>query len=307
MIAFASAIEALRIANRVSMAELYQWTTISTDGRPIKASNGMIMQVMQSAAETKIIAGRDAPYDYAFVCSGLSVERHRDRVAESWLRVQDLQACKIGALCTGTYVLALAGLLREHKCVIHWENLSSFREKFPQIDVSSDLYEVDGRVLTCGGATASLDLMLYLIAEEHGHDLAWKVSEQCLLDRMRAPHTQQRLPLPARLGVQNKKIIATIEMMEATVNEPLSLPDLADRAGISRRQLERLFEEHVGKPPARYYLDLRLQRAQHLLTQSDLSIMDVAVSCGFVSGSHFSKSYNYMFGRSPREERSLAR
>ena len=303
MIAFSTAIEALRLANRMAMKDLYDWVIISTDGEKVKASNGVVIDVDQSAAETKIIPGKDTPYDYVFVCSGLGIERYKDPTAESWLRVQALQDSKIGALCTGAYVLANAGLLNGHQCVIHWENLASFQERFPDIDSSADLYEVDDNRLTCGGGTASLDLMLYIIREEHGRNLAWAVSEQCLVDRMRNPHDQQRLPIQTRLGIHNNKVITIIEAMEANIYEPLSMQELASRAGFSRRQMERIFAQHAGRSPAKFYLDLRLQRARHLLYQSDMSILDIAMSCGFVSASHFSKTYKEMYGKSPREER----
>lgn len=306
MIAFASAIEALRLANRVVKSQLYQWAIISTEGGQVQASNGTLICVDQSAAESRITPGKDVAFDYAFVVSGLGVQNFSDKAAESWLRVQQLQGCRIGALCTGAYVLARAGLLRHHKCVIHWEKLNLFREHFPDVDVSADLYEVDDRVLTCGGGTASLDLMLYLIREEHGQDLAWAVSEQCLIDRMRNPHDHQRLPLQARLGIQNNKVISAIEIMLANLQEPLSLEALAEYIGLSRRQMERLFEAHIGQSPARYYLSMRLDRARHLLYQSDMNILDIALRCGFVSASHFSKCYKEMYGKSPREERKLA-
>lgn len=148
--------------------------------------------------------------------------------------------------------------------------------------------------------------MLYLIREEHGQDLAWAVSEQCLIDRMRNPHDHQRLPLQARLGIQNNKVISAIEIMLANLQEPLSLEALAEYIGLSRRQMERLFEAHIGQSPARYYLSMRLDRARHLLYQSDMNILDIALRCGFVSASHFSKCYKEMYGKSPREERKLA-
>ena len=304
MIAFSSAIEALRLANRMAMRDLYDWVIISTNGRMVRASNGLEITVDQSAAETKIIPGKDAPYDYVFVCGGLGVERYDDPKAESWLRVQALQDSHIGALCTGSYVLAKAGLLKGHKCVIHWENLDSFQEKFPDIESSSDLYEVDEKRLTSGGGTASLDLMLHMIQEEHGQDLAWAVSEQCLVDKMRQSHDQQRLPIQTRLGIHNAKVIAIIEAMESNISEPLSMQDLADKAGFSRRQMERIFDQNAGRSPAKFYLDLRLQRARHLLYQSDMPILDIAMACGFISASHFSKAYKEMYGRSPRKERS---
>lgn len=303
MIAFATAIEALRLANRVAMVDLYKWVIISTDGKPANASNGMTVQVDQSAAETRIIPGKDKPYDYVFLCSGLGVDKIHDKTAESWLKVQAFQDCKIGALCTGSHVLAEAGLLKNHKCVIHWENLDSFREKFPDIPCSADLYEVDDNRLTCGGGTASLDLMLHIIQSEHGRDLAWAVSELCLVDRMRNPHDQQRLPIQTRLGIHNSKVITIIETMEANIQDLLTMEELADRAGFSRRQMERVFAEHAGRSPAKFYLDIRLQRARHLLFQSDMPILDIALASGFVSASHFSKAYKQMYGKSPRDER----
>ena len=303
MLAYASAIEGLRLANRIAGRTLYDWTTISTDGTGVKASNGVPIQPDSSAAETRITPGRDAPFDYAFICGGTGTEHVQDHIAESWLRVQALQNASIGALCTGAHALARAGLLDEHKCVIHWESLPGFRESFPEIEVSSDLYEIDGDRMSCGGGTAALDLMLHLIGEEHGDNLARAVSELALVDRIRHPHDQQRLSLQDRLGIQNPKIIKVIEAMETNIAEPVALEELASRVGLSRRQLERLFVRHVGRTPARYYLELRLQRARNLLFQSELSILDIALASGFVSASHFSKTFKQMYGRAPRQER----
>ena len=304
MLAYASAIEGLRLANRIAGRTLYEWTTISTSGDSVIASNGVPIQPDGSAAETRITPGRDAPFDYAFICGGTGTEHVQDSIAESWLRVQALQNSTIGALCTGAHALARAGLLEERRCVIHWESLPAFRESFPEIQASSDLYEIDGQRMSCGGGTAALDLMLHLIREEHGDELAWAVSELALVDRIRQPDDQQRLSLQARLGIQNTKIIKVIEMMETNIAEPIALEELASRVGLSRRQLERLFARHVGRTPARYYLELRLQRARNLLFQSELSILDIALASGFVSASHFSKTYKQMYGRAPREERA---
>ena len=303
MLAYASAIEGLRLANRIAGRRLYDWTTISTEGASVKASNGVPIQPDSSAAETRITPGRDAPFDYAFICGGSGTEHVHDNIAESWLRVQALQNSSIGALCTGAHALARAGLLDEHKCVIHWESLPGFQESFPEIQVSSDLYEIDGDRMSCGGGTAALDLILHLIQEEHGDALARAVSELALVDRIRHPHDQQRLSLQDRLGIQNPKIIKVIERMEANLAEPLPLEKLAYTVDLSRRQLERLFASHVGRTPARYYLELRLQNARNLLFQSELSILDIALASGFVSASHFSKTYKQMYGRAPRQER----
>jgi transcriptional regulator GlxA family with amidase domain len=306
MIAFATAVEALRIANRMSGRELYRWVLLSKDGQPVRASNGILVSVDMAMTEIYRQGASSRRPDMVMVCSGLGVERFKDPEVFGWLRLVERQGATIGALCTGAYVLARAGLLNGYKCAIHWENLGGFQETFPDIEVSADLFEVDRNRCTCSGGTAALDMMLYLIQRQHGNELATKVSEQCLIDRIRNPHDRQRLPLRARLGVHNPKLISAIELMEANLSEPLEQDALANYVGLSRRQLERLFRRHLGRAPAHYYLELRLERARNLLYQSELPIVDIALACGFVSASHFSKCYRQMYGKPPREERSAS-
>ena len=210
----------------------------------------------------------------------------------------------VGSLCTGAHVLAQAGLLTGKRCAIHWENLPGFAEAFPQAEVYADLYEIDSNIYTCAGGTASLDMMLNLIDQDFGENLVNRVCEQALTDRVRGPHDRQRLPLRARLGVQNAKVLSIIELMEKNLSEPLSLLDIAEGADLSRRQIERLFRQEMGRSPARYYLEIRLDRARHLLVQSSMPVVEVAVACGFVSASHFSKCYRELYNRSPQQERA---
>ena len=306
LIAFSSAVEAIRIANRMSDQRLYQWSLVSKDGSPVRASNGAVVSADMSMSECFRMGTETRRPDMVVVCSGLGVERFRDPDTFNWLRLLERQGSHLAAVCTGAYVLARAGLLNDYKCVIHWENLTSFRETFPDIEVSSDLFEVDRNRSTCSGGTSALDMMLYIIGRTHGQSLATKISEQCLMDRMRNPDDKQRLPLRARLGIHNPKLIAAIEMMESNLSEPLDQDTLASYIGLSRRQLERLFRKHLSRAPAHYYLELRLERARHLLYQSEMPIVDIALACGFVSASHFSKCYRELYGRSPREERSRA-
>jgi AraC family transcriptional regulator, glycine betaine-responsive activator len=282
MIAFASALEPLRIANRMADRELYSWQIVSRAGGPVRASNACLV----------------------ILCSGLGAERIFDRELFAWLRRADRAGATIGAVCTGAHLLARAGLLNGHKCTIHWENLPGFVEEFPEIDVTADLFEVDRNRLTCSGGTAALDLMLHLIAARHGQELVTKISEQCLMDRIRQPHDHQRMPYRVRLGIHHAKLINAIEMMEANVEEPLDQEMLARYIGLSRRQLERLFRKHLGRTPAQYYLELRLERARHLLYQTTMPVMNVAFATGFVSASHFSTCYRQLYGKTPRAERA---
>jgi transcriptional regulator GlxA family with amidase domain len=303
MLAFSTALEPLRIANRMAGYEAYQWRLASVDGEPVSASSGVTVQVNTSLQqERKMMSGKDRP-SMVFVCSGMNMEKFDNKSVFAWLREEYNRGISVGGLCTGAYILAKAGLLSGKRCAIHWENLPGFAEAFPKADVYADLYEADGNIYTCAGGTSALDMMLSLIGEDHDDALINAICEQALTDRVRSPHDRQRLPLRARLGVQNTKILSIIELMEANLSEPLSLPEIARFAGLSRRQIERLFRQHMGRSPARYYLEIRLDRARHLLAQSSLPVVEVAIACGFVSASHFSKCYRELYARSPQEER----
>ena len=304
MIAFTSAVEPLRLANRLTRTNLYRWVLVSKDGGPVAASNGISVNVDTAMDGLEIKVGQSTPT--VVVCSGVGAERYQDKEVLAWLRRMDRHGAVIGALCTGAHILARAGLISDHRCTIHWENLPGFVEAFPDLDVAADLFEVDRNRFTCSGGTAPLDLMLNRISASHGEELATKVSEQCLLDRIRGPQDRQRMPIRLRLGVHHPKLIMAIELMEANIEEPLSQELLAKYVGLSRRQLERLFRRHLGRTPAQYYLELRLERARHLLYQTDLPIMSIACACGFVSASHFSTCYRQMFGKTPRAERNDA-
>jgi len=298
MNAFTSAVEPLRLANRASGQSLYEWHLFSVDGQPVAASNGILL-----SAEGDLEKANDFPV--VVVCSGIDVQKFVHKAAFSWLRHMTRKGAEVGALCTGSQILARAGLLDGYRCTIHWENLASFAEDFPEIDVTSELFEIDRNRFTCAGGTAAIDMMLNVIARQHGHELAAAVADQCMHERIRDQHDHQRTSLPARLGVRHPKLLSVIDVMEQNLEEPLSRIDLARDAALSTRQLERLFRKYLNRSPARYYLELRLNKARLLLVQTNMSIIDVALACGFVSASHFSKCYRDFFGRTPRKERGL--
>ena len=304
MIAFATAIEPLRIANRMLGHEAYRWRLASTDGKPVAASNGVECAVNTSLEEERRLLNSGQKPSMLFVCSGIQVENFRNKSVFAFLREEYNHGVAIGGMCTGAHILAAAGLLSGKRCAIHWENLPGFAEAFPKAEVYADLFEVDSNIYTCAGGTAALDMMLKLIGDDFDSNLVNRICEQALTDRVRNPHDRQRLPLRARLGVQNSKVLTVIEMMEANLSEPSALDDVAGSIGLSRRQIERLFRQEMGRSPARYYMEMRLDRARHLLLQSSMSIVEVAVACGFVSASHFSKCYRQLYGRSPQQERA---
>lgn len=296
LIAYASAVEALRLANYVSNKTLYETVTLSNDGGPVASSGGVSVM-----ADERL---RDAhKLDMVFVVSGVDVVHHADPETIKNLRRLGSHGASIGALCTASYILARAGLLDGYRCTAHWENISGLTEDFPDIDVVPDLYIIDRNRYTCAGGTASMDLMLHVIADHAGPAVAAAASDQLIHHRIREGGEGQRMALRTRLGVSHPKLLSVIAEMEENLELPVNCGELADRVGLSTRQLERLFRKYLNQAPTRYYLGLRLERARYLLLQTSMPILDVALACGFVSASHFSKCYREFFHRTPSEER----
>ena len=296
MIAVSSAIEPLRMANRLSNSNLYEWPVFTLDGQPIPASNGLMITPNSSLEEAKNL-------DALFICAGVDVAGVYTKQLQAALHKTARQKIKLGGLCTGTYLLARAGLLDGYKCTIHWENMASMREDFPQVLINDELFELDRDRYTCAGGSAPLDMMLKLISDVSGGKLSANISEQFICDRIRGRHDRQRTPLQQHLGLSQPKLIEAITLMEANIEEPMSIDELSILVGVSRRQLERLFQKYLTCVPTRYYMDLRLNCARRLLLQTSKSVIDVSLACGFVSPPHFSKCYRDYFGIPPRDER----
>lgn len=296
MLAFVSAVEPLRVANRLAGRELYKWSVISRDGKSVAASNSMSLLADH---------GIDSRQDFAkvVVCAGFEPERYFDKAMRKWLVGLNSRNVDLGAIDTGSFFLAWAGLLDGYRACTHWESLDSFREAFPKVEVDSGLFVIDRNRLTCAGGTAALDMMLHLISLQHGHRLAAAVSEQFIHARIRPPGDRQRMEAPARQGINHPGLAQALSLMEQNLEDPLDAGALAKQAGVSLRQLERLFHRHFAMTPHRYYLDLRLQRARSLLQYSDLAVVEIAVASGFASPAHFSRAYRSWAGKAPTEER----
>jgi len=209
----------------------------------------------------------------------------------------------LGALCTGGYALAKAGLLDKYRATIHWENLSALREEFPRIQLSDQLFSIDRDRFTCSGGVAPLDLMLHLVESKLGARVSQLISEQFIVERVRSDRDRQYVPLRAQIGVSHESLIRVAQLMEENIEKPLSLDEIASATGLSRRQIERLFKRHLNCVPKRYYLQLRLRRARELLLQTSMPIIDITTACGFQSPPHFSRCYRAQFGCPPSAER----
>jgi transcriptional regulator GlxA family with amidase domain len=298
LIAVANALEPLRMANRLVGKQVYEWSVISMDGRAAEASSGLTLSPTGALENLGAV-------DILFVCGGVNV---RDAVSPPLLtalrRLADRRV-PLGALCTGGYALARAGLLDNFSATIHWENLSALREEFPRVRISDQLFTIDRDRFTCSGGTAPLDLMLNLIQQKLGPRISQLVSEQFIVERVRNDMDRQYVPLRAQIGVSHRGLIRVAQLMEQNIEKPLSLETIAKSTGLSRRQIERLFKRDLNCVPKRYYLEMRLRRARELLLQTSMPIMDVTTACGFQSPPHFSKCYRALFGYPPSAERKL--
>jgi AraC family transcriptional regulator, glycine betaine-responsive activator len=297
MMAFASAIEPLRSANRLRGEHLFDWRLISRDGKAVRASNGINIAVHGAI-------GDPARLDMLLACAGTRDAGAGDAALSKWLRGVARADAAVGGISLGAYVLAHAGLLNGRRCALHWESLGAFRERFPRIRTTTDIFVVDGNRYTCSGGTAALDMMLELITTRHGRALANDVSEQFIHPRIRSTHDSQRMALQGRLGVANAKLIAAIGKMEQSDDEPHAVREIAAAVNLSPRQLERLFAKYLHSSPSRYFLKMRLDRARAMLLETTKPILDIALACGFSSPSHFSRCYRTAYGHKPSDERS---
>jgi transcriptional regulator GlxA family with amidase domain len=296
MMALSAATEPLRAANRVSGRDVYSWHLLSVDGLEVSSSSGFRLVPEFSIGERGELA-------LLIVVSSLDVTEFHDQRVFAWLRRLAQSNCRLGAVSTGTLLLARAGLLNGYRCTIHWELRHDFAEEFPEIEATRDLFCIDRNRVTCGGGTAALDLMLALIAERHGHFIAAEVAEQFLHTRIRPPGESQRMAVQWRYGITDRRMVRVINLMEQNIEHPLHTQTLAQIAGISRRQLERRFLGEFGKTPSRFYVELRLKHAQALLLQSTDSLLAVALKCGFSSASHFGRCFRATYHETPARVR----
>ena len=296
MMSVASAIEPLRSLNRLVDREAWRWRLASLDGGVLAASNGI--PIPTEAAETALPGSQ-----YFFVCGGLRIQSVDERRYLSILRKAARSGVRVGSLSTGTYLLARAGLLDGYRSTIHWENRPAFQEEFPDLVCTDKLYEIDRDRMTCSGGTAAMDLMLHLITERHGADLARRVANQFHHDRIRDERDNQSGGRLERMSSLPPAVRNALKLMQRHVEDTISIAGIAEKVGMSPRQLERLFLRYLQTSPARYYLSLRIDRARELLLYSDRPVLEVAIAAGFTSTSHFAHWFKKLQGVRPSQLR----
>jgi len=299
LISMSAAIEPLRMANRICKRDVYRWKTLSESGDAVCASDGLSVNVDGGIDAPDALAG----IEVLIVCGGWNIEKNTTAAVVKWLRSVAKGGLGFGSTCTGSHVLAQAGLLDGYRCSVHWENIGPMADRFPKVHIGRSMYTIDRNRYTCSGGTSPVDMMLHLIEHECGPAVSAGVAEQFIHERIRRAGENQRIPLKHVVGNQSAKLIVAVELMEANIREPMSQVDIAAYTGISRRQLQRLFHRYLLCTPSRYYAQIRLARARELLHQTNMSLVEIAALTGFISSSHFSKSYKEHFGHSPSVER----
>lgn len=299
LISMSSAIEPLRMANRLYGSQVYTWKTMSETGAAVSASDGISVNVDSGIDDEDGLRGLDT----LIVCGGWHVEQNITDRAVRWLRKAASKNIGFGGTDTGSYLLAKAGLLDGYRCSIHWENMGALADMFPNVHVSRSVFTIDRNRYTCSGGTSPIDMMLHFIRRQCGAEISAGVAEQFVYERIRGSSDLQRIPLRHVVGTQSEKLVISVELMEANIKEPITQEDIAAYTGISRRQLQRLFQRYLLCTPSRYYLWIRLAKAKEFLHQTSMSLVEISALTGFVSSSHFSKSYKEYYGHAPSAER----
>lgn len=297
LLAFSAALDPLRIANQLAQKPLYGWVVLSEDGDAVRSSSGIDAGVHGAL--------RDLETDtYLFVCAGNQGTKVATQNVLDSIRRHVRFGGKVGGICTGSSTLARAGVLKNKRFTLHWENQPGFIEAFPDLTPTSHRYEQDGDLLTCGGGAASTEMMISIIAQDYGQDFAIAVSDMCLNGPDISSRTEQRSSIAKAISSRNPRVLGVLRAMYANIEEPLALEDLADLASISRRQMERQFKQLLNEAPAQTYRNIRLDRARSLLMETDLGIMQVAMASGFNSNEVFTRHFQTRYGETPKGHRS---
>ncbi|TIC82031.1 GlxA family transcriptional regulator [Crenobacter intestini] len=294
---FAIASEVLTCANQLAENRCFECLSLSPDGQPVTLLGGQRLPVELPLSHAPRL-------DALFVLSSdTHCEVNTDEISRA-VNQSGNDKLLVAAIGCGSYWLARAGLLTGFRATIHWQEIGRLSEDYPEVIVSSNLFEIDRTRASCAGGAATLDFMISLVSSHLGGEFAARLSERFSMERIRPGNERQRIPLATRIGGSQPKLTEAVSLMEANIEEPLSTDDIAFYVGVSRRQLERLFKQYLNTVPSKYYLELRLNRARQLLQQTSKSIVQIGLACGFSSGPHFSSTYRNHFNITPREERA---
>jgi AraC family transcriptional regulator, glycine betaine-responsive activator len=295
-LALAAAVEPLRLANLAARRQSYHWRLLSETGGSVEGSCGIRVQVDGALSDLE----RD---EMLIVIAGDDVRQRLSDSLVARIRRLSVLGAPMGSLCGGIQLLARAGVLTGQDCAVHWEHAEAMEEAFPDLDITCTAFEAS-RNPTAPGGIAAADLMLHQIGADLGPVTAAKVADQMLMGQVRGPGAAQTISHQARYGVRNARLARVLRCMEENLEAPLTALEIADIAALSVRQTERLFRRYLNMTPMAFYGQMRLDRAHGLLIRTEMSLMQIAVACGFQSASHFAKKYRSHFGVNPSKTRA---
>jgi transcriptional regulator GlxA family with amidase domain len=293
-------IDTLRLANRVAGREIYHWSVVGLEERAIASCKlGVVV-------DARLAEVQGTQVDIVIVCGGIDGHLHNERSLRSWLRDLDHRGVVIGAISTGIWPIARAGLLDGRRCAVHWDDIASFSASFALVDVQPDIFVHDGRRLTCSGGVAVIDMVLHIVAMKYGAAFADHVADLLIHARIRAPEEKQRrverVESPALGSVKR-----VVQLMERHIGTVMSIDDMARSISRSPRQLERLFAEAFQTSPKRYYDSIRLRHARKLLAETDMPLSEIASRCGYASQGQFSSRFRILYAKAPLRYRQSLR
>ncbi|MFG6083204.1 GlxA family transcriptional regulator [Paracoccus litorisediminis] len=299
LMSLTAAVEPLRAANHLAGRELYRPSYYSVAGGFAASTSGGGFQTT---------ALHDAePLDLALVVAGGNPLLYRDPAVTRGLRILAQRKIPLGGISGGAAVLARLGMMEGRRFTLHWAHVEALAEMMPDLLIERALYVVDRDRLTCAGGIAALDMMCALIARDHGADFAREVAEWFIHTRPRMADEPQLSPTAERLELRNPLLVRGVELMFGHLAEPLTPDQIAGQVGCSARQLQRLFNAELGVPMMDFYREMRLKKAHELVSQTSLSMLDIALVTGFTSAAHFSRLYSQRFGLPPMRQRQTLR
>lgn len=304
VMATTSLIDPLRAANYLSGQHLYKWYFISVNGGQVIGSNGMSINTLP-LNKLNVLTGN---IEALIVSASWTPEAYQNKTILNALREWAGHGILLGGLDTGAFILGFAGLLNGYRATVHYEHIDAFIELFPKIDVSEDIFVIDRNRISCCGGSAAADLALELIGSQYGIDLANASARYIFHDRLRSASESQNASIHEPVGqIMPPRLREAIVTMERHLEETISISNIAAIVGISQRNMERLFKNYTHVTAKKYYLDIRLDRARGLLTQTQMPILEVAIACGFSSSQYFSRVYKKRFQISPQKDRIKGR
>ena len=287
-LSLAASVDPMRAANRRAGRTLFTWRYYSAEGGPVPLTAGFEIATEPLTDTTRA--------DILIVVAGFRLAEQATPPLLARLRRLAPRLRAMVGIDGGPWFLALAGILDGHAATVHWEDLESFADRFPAIDVRRDRYVVSGPVVTTGGAAPCLDMMLDLIRARYGSELALRVAGAFVYESSHAAATPQQAVSAARLARGHPALGRAVQLMEDAIEDPPSVAAIARRLGLSQRRLEMLFSDRLGVSPGRFFLDLRLDEARRMVTDTILPLQDVALRTGFSGQASFARAFRARFG-----------